>query len=202
MKNAEVIVAEGRWETQEPSALVNGLPLGPKAVKVFVDSVKQPDTSLWRPTAEISYLEDCLMAFVSWPLSKVDFENPSFPTGHNSTSEVSRSASKAKSAATTSKSADGSKTSATASKAASESKSAAMSSKSASGSESPIDDATGPSSPIRNTLPAQSPLRKSPVSAFICYLKLFLLIMMTDGLYCIRGSALTKLFPKRIRSAS
>nr|AAD22702.1 putative TNP1-like transposon protein [Arabidopsis thaliana] len=154
LKNAEVIVAEGRWETQEPSALVNGLPLGPKAVKVFVDSVKQPDTSLWRPTAEISYLEDCLMAFVAWPLSKVDFENPSSPTGHNSTSEVSRSASKAKSAATASKSADGSKTSATASKAASESKSAAMSSKSASGSESPIDDATGPSSPIRNTLPA------------------------------------------------
>ncbi|KAG7528501.1 putative transposase Ptta/En/Spm plant [Arabidopsis suecica] len=36
LKNAEVIVAERRWETQEPSALVNGLPLGPKAVKKFL----------------------------------------------------------------------------------------------------------------------------------------------------------------------
>ncbi|CAE5974205.1 unnamed protein product [Arabidopsis arenosa] len=32
-----VIVAEGRWQTQEQNALVNGLTLGPNAVKVFVD---------------------------------------------------------------------------------------------------------------------------------------------------------------------
>lgn len=202
MSKGDVIVAEGRWETQEPSALVNGIPLGPKAVKVFVDSVKQPDTSLWRPTAEMSFLEDCLMAYVSWPLSKVDFENPSTPTGQNATSHASLSASKAKSAATASKSATESKTSATASKAASQAKSASMSSKSASGSESPVDDATGPISPIKNTLPSQSPLRKSPVSVFICYEVVFVNYMMTDGLYCKHGSALIKLFPRRIRSAS
>ncbi|CAE6074033.1 unnamed protein product [Arabidopsis arenosa] len=33
----DVVVAEGRWQTQEQNALVNGLPLGPNAVKVFVD---------------------------------------------------------------------------------------------------------------------------------------------------------------------
>lgn len=38
----EEIVAEGRWQSRDPSVLVNGLLLGPKAVKVFVDAVLQP----------------------------------------------------------------------------------------------------------------------------------------------------------------
>jgi len=59
-----VIVAKGRWQTQEEIALVNGLPFGPKAVKVFVDSMLQPETFIWRPTMDMTYLKDCLMAFV------------------------------------------------------------------------------------------------------------------------------------------
>lgn len=55
------VVGEGRWQCQKPKALVNGLPFGPNAVKVFVDVVHVPDTFLWRPTSEMTYLEDSLM---------------------------------------------------------------------------------------------------------------------------------------------
>ncbi|CAE6176640.1 unnamed protein product [Arabidopsis arenosa] len=149
----EVIVAEGRWQTQEPSALVNGLPLGPKAVKVFVDSVHQPDTFIWRPTMEVTYLEDCLMAFVSWPVNKVVFENPTTTTGQKSPLQKSASTDRPSS----------SKSSAETKSAATEGKAASTVSKSpATGSDSPIEDAGVQSSPIKKSLPnPQSPLRKS-----------------------------------------
>ncbi|CAA7056773.1 unnamed protein product [Microthlaspi erraticum] len=75
LSSDDVVVAEGRWQTEEPKALVNGLPLGPKAVKVFIDQVHQPETFIWRPTIETTYLEDCLLSFVAWPACKVVFEN-------------------------------------------------------------------------------------------------------------------------------
>jgi len=96
-----VIVAEGRWQTQEETALVNGLPLGPKAVKVFVDSVLQPETFIWRPTMDMTYLEDCLMAFVSWPVNKVCFENPSSRQHSASTDIGTKSAETSAKAAST-----------------------------------------------------------------------------------------------------
>ena len=46
----EVTVAEGHWKSRDPKALVDGLPLGPNAVKVFVDAVTVPETFLWWPT--------------------------------------------------------------------------------------------------------------------------------------------------------
>ncbi|KAG7567929.1 Transposase Tnp1/En/Spm-like [Arabidopsis thaliana x Arabidopsis arenosa] len=86
----EVIVAEGRWQTQEPSALVNGLPLGPKAVKVFVDSVHQPDTFIWRPTMEKS------------PLQKS--ASTDRPSSSKSSAETKSAATEGKAASTVSKS--------------------------------------------------------------------------------------------------
>lgn len=68
------IVAEGRWQSKDPTALVNGLPLGPKAVKVFVDVVLQPHTYLWRPTTEMALLDDSVKASVAWPVHRVIFE--------------------------------------------------------------------------------------------------------------------------------
>ncbi|XP_033133157.1 uncharacterized protein LOC117127282 [Brassica rapa] len=76
LSDDSVVVGEGRWQTKEPKALVNGLPLGPKAVKVFLDVVHEHGTYLWRPTMDHSYLEDCLHSFMSWPASKVVFDNP------------------------------------------------------------------------------------------------------------------------------
>ncbi|KAG7572280.1 Transposase Tnp1/En/Spm-like [Arabidopsis suecica] len=80
----DVVVAEGRWQTQEQNALVNGLPLRPNAVKVFVDVVHQHNTFIWRPTIDITYIEDCLKSFVSWPANKVVFENTTDATGQQS----------------------------------------------------------------------------------------------------------------------
>lgn len=79
--NDEEVVAEGRWQSVDPKALVNGLPLGPNAVKVLVDVVHYPDTFLWRPTAELSNLEDSLKSFVAWPFNRIDFggEMPKTP---------------------------------------------------------------------------------------------------------------------------
>ncbi|CAA7014563.1 unnamed protein product [Microthlaspi erraticum] len=92
LSSDEIVVAEGRWQTEEPKALVNGLPLGLKAVKVFVDVVHEPETFIWRPTVEAAYIEDCLMSFVAWPASKVVFENSRDGTGHKSRFQNSTSA--------------------------------------------------------------------------------------------------------------
>lgn len=71
----EETVAEGRWESRDPKALVDGLPLGPNAVKVYVDAVTLPQTFLWRPTEKHSTLGDCLKSYVAWPLSRVSFDS-------------------------------------------------------------------------------------------------------------------------------
>lgn len=92
----EVVVAEGRWQTQDPKALVNGLPLGPRAVKVFVDVVNEPNTFIWRPTMDVTYIEDCLLSFVAWPFSKVVFENN--PDASTRLSPTQNSASSSKTA--------------------------------------------------------------------------------------------------------
>ena len=76
LSDDDVVVGEGRWQTQEAKALVNGLSLGPKAVKVFLDVVHEEGTYLWRPTMDLAYLEDCLHSFISWPARKVVFDNP------------------------------------------------------------------------------------------------------------------------------
>ncbi|XP_020889362.1 uncharacterized protein LOC110230497 [Arabidopsis lyrata subsp. lyrata] len=89
LSSDEVVVAEGRWQTQEQNALVNGLPLGPVAVKIFVDAVLQPKTFIWRPTMDVTYFEDCLMSYVAWPVHKVIFENPTDATCQKSPLQTS-----------------------------------------------------------------------------------------------------------------
>jgi len=97
---------------------------------------------------DMTYLEDCLMAFVSWPVNKVSFENPSARHHSTSTDIPSRS-----------KSAVG-KTSAETS----------ASKSSRSGSESLIETVTRPSSPVKKSIPdSQSPIRKSQVSTLFYF---------------------------------
>lgn len=90
IKNDEVI-AEGRWQSREPKALVNGLPLGPNAIKVYVDAVVNPKAYLWRPTVEMRTLEDSLNCFVAWPANRVVIETttPESPVIQPSTSSPS-----------------------------------------------------------------------------------------------------------------
>ncbi|CAN7085461.1 unnamed protein product, partial [Brassica oleracea var. botrytis] len=70
----EEVVALGRWQTKEPKSLVNGLPLGPNAVKVFVDEVLNPTAFIWRPTVGKTNMEDFLNCYVVWPANCVVFE--------------------------------------------------------------------------------------------------------------------------------
>ncbi|CAA7048696.1 unnamed protein product [Microthlaspi erraticum] len=85
LSSDDVVVAQGRWQTQDSKSLVNGLPLGPKAVKVFVDDIQQPDTFIWRPTMDVAYLEVCLQSYVAWPVNKVVFENTTTASAQKST---------------------------------------------------------------------------------------------------------------------
>jgi len=80
----DVVVAEGRWQTQDCDALVNGIPPRPNSVKIFVDVVHQPDTFIWRSTVDVTYLEDCLLSFVSWHVNKLVFENTTDAIGQES----------------------------------------------------------------------------------------------------------------------
>lgn len=152
-----MVVAEGHWQTQEPKALVNGLPLGPKAVKVYVDVVHAPQTFIWRPTLDTTYLEECLMSFVAWPVTKVVFENTICSTSHKSPRQDS---------AATGQSSRGkldapavSKSVATSSKGLVK-ESEAVGTKSL-GDKSPATSPTSP--PPKNLLSSQSP-RRTPVS--------------------------------------
>ncbi|KAL0661926.1 hypothetical protein Bca4012_098763 [Brassica carinata] len=93
------VVAEDRWQCKEPTSLVDCLPLGPNAVKVFVDVVHEPETFLWRPRPEVTYLRDSVKNFVALPANKCVFESntdsPSCtsPTA-NAVKSVSQSATK------------------------------------------------------------------------------------------------------------
>ncbi|XP_018463355.2 uncharacterized protein LOC108834515 [Raphanus sativus] len=71
----EEVVAVGRWQTKEPKSLVNGLPLGPNAVKVYVDEVLNPTAYIWRPTVGKTTMEDFMNCYVAWPANCVVFES-------------------------------------------------------------------------------------------------------------------------------
>lgn len=157
MSPVDEVVAEGRWHSQDPKALVNGLPIGPKAVKVFVDVLHEPETFLWRPTMDVSHLQDCLQSFVVWPVSRVAFEDNTDEPGQKSPHQTHASSDQragGKSAATVSKGHVETST-------ATCTKSAAPVSKST-GEKSP---AVCQSSPTKETqLASQSPLRRSAVN--------------------------------------
>ncbi|KAK9905179.1 hypothetical protein M0R45_000435 [Rubus argutus] len=65
------IVAEGRWSSSDPDQLVHFVPLGPNAMRVWVDTPKVPTASLWRPTSELEFIEDVVGTTVAWPIDKV-----------------------------------------------------------------------------------------------------------------------------------
>lgn len=66
---------------KEPKTLVNGLPLGPNAIKVYVDEVVNPDANIWRPTVGKTTMEDYQNCFVAWPANRVVFDSESSKAG-------------------------------------------------------------------------------------------------------------------------
>jgi len=55
--SGEIVVAEGRWSSNDPTAMVHHIPIGPHAIRVWIDVAKKPllsatnippcDFSLW-----------------------------------------------------------------------------------------------------------------------------------------------------------
>lgn len=146
------VVAEGRWQCKERKALVDCLPLGPNAVKVFVDVVHEPETFLWRPRPEMTYLRDSVKLFVAWPADKCVFvsttDSPSStsPTASPAVKSVSQSLTK-------------------------KSRAAASCAASSPGSKFPINSV----SPKAKNTQAASPVRRSQVK-FVVYGSIFLFV--------------------------
>lgn len=65
------VVAEGRWSSNNPEQLVHFVPLGPNAVRVWVDVVKVNDAAVWKPTSAIECMEDAIGTTIAWPEDKV-----------------------------------------------------------------------------------------------------------------------------------
>jgi hypothetical protein len=70
----EEIVAEGHWYSSDPKMLVNDIPLGPNAMTVWVDTPKKHEAFLWRPTPDLTCIEDVVGSIVAWPANKVALE--------------------------------------------------------------------------------------------------------------------------------
>lgn len=62
----DVSVAEGWVVSCEPDELVNGIPLGPNAVKVLVETATIPETFLWRPAPNMFTMEDAVGEMIAW----------------------------------------------------------------------------------------------------------------------------------------
>ncbi|KAA0045260.1 Plant transposase [Cucumis melo var. makuwa] len=59
------IVVEGRWSSNDPTALVHHVPIGPHAIRVWVDVAKKPNAYLCRPTSEMTCIEEALRSTVA-----------------------------------------------------------------------------------------------------------------------------------------
>ncbi|KAG7537639.1 Transposase-associated domain [Arabidopsis suecica] len=78
---------------KDREALVNGLPIGPGAIKIFLDEVMEPETFLWRPTPDLSTIEDSLKSYVAWPVNRVVFFGVNIDTPAGSVSPRQQSTS-------------------------------------------------------------------------------------------------------------
>ena len=54
--------------------MVHCRPLGRDAVKVWVEIVRVPNAVLWRPTSELTCMEDAFGVPIAWPIAKVIME--------------------------------------------------------------------------------------------------------------------------------
>ncbi|XP_062101522.1 uncharacterized protein LOC133807298 [Humulus lupulus] len=64
-------IADGHFISSDPKDLVHHIPLGPNAMKVGIDSVRQPGAFLWRPTPTITCIEEAVGNTIAWPADKI-----------------------------------------------------------------------------------------------------------------------------------
>ena len=68
---ADVIVAEGRWDSSDPTVTVHGKPLGPDFMRVWVDVDIPPESYLFRPNNAMLTIQEAVGSTVAWPSKKV-----------------------------------------------------------------------------------------------------------------------------------
>ncbi|KAM6559822.1 hypothetical protein CsatA_029061 [Cannabis sativa] len=64
-------IADGHFISSDPKDLVHQIPLGPNAMKVGIDVVRQPGAFLWRPIPAITCIEEAIGNTIAWPADKV-----------------------------------------------------------------------------------------------------------------------------------
>lgn len=69
-----IVVAEGRWSSNNPEQRVHFVPLGPDTGAVWVDVVRVNEAAVWKPSSAIECMEDALGTIVAWPEDKVVME--------------------------------------------------------------------------------------------------------------------------------
>lgn len=79
---SEEIVAEGRVHSSDPDHIINGIPLGPNAVIVWVDNPKNQDAYLWRPIVGMTCIREAVGKKIAWPESKLGFEKVNNTIAH------------------------------------------------------------------------------------------------------------------------
>ena len=68
---ADVIVAEGRWDSSDPKLNVHGKPLGPDFMRVWVDADIVPEYYLFRPNNAMLTIQEAVGSTFAWPSKKV-----------------------------------------------------------------------------------------------------------------------------------
>ena len=77
MSGKNEIVAESCWHSSDPNAFLNGIPLGPNAAVVSVVVPKFSKAFLWRPSADMTYIEDAVKSKIAWPANRLIIDKTS-----------------------------------------------------------------------------------------------------------------------------
>ncbi|KAK9193215.1 hypothetical protein WN944_003912 [Citrus x changshan-huyou] len=71
LEGSDTVVAEGRWSSSDPNALVHHIPLGSNAIRVWVDIARQPLKFLWKVTPYMTTIEESVGSTIAWPADRV-----------------------------------------------------------------------------------------------------------------------------------
>ena len=74
MGGTNEVVAEGTVATTDPISMVHHRPLGRNAAKIWIEKVIVPNAQLWRPTSELTCMEDAFSVPIAWPIDKTIME--------------------------------------------------------------------------------------------------------------------------------
>ncbi|CAN6847017.1 unnamed protein product [Brassica oleracea] len=70
------VIAEGGLFSTDLKQLVNNILFGPNAAIVKIEKVIKKE-ALWRPSPEMSTIDDALRLSIAWPIQKIDIINQS-----------------------------------------------------------------------------------------------------------------------------